>query len=196
MDKEKTRIIKTDEEVKIFTDPFRLRILSIIQGNDEPMTVKQIADRMEVSPAKVHYHVKKLLKVNILELSYTKNIKGIIAKYYTTTAQKFKLGLEQSMLGNEINKVEEYTSRIFGTITTSFLEEVKKAIDFSNNNEKKDQKHNVEMEIEVKDVYLTEEEFEEYKLMVDNFSKKHNKQLTQDQIKYQIFSGGFNSFNA
>ena len=76
-------ILTNDEEVKIAWDPYRLRIMSIFRISDEPLTVKQVADKMGEVPAKVHYHVQKLLKIDMLELVKTKIIRGIVAKYYT-----------------------------------------------------------------------------------------------------------------
>jgi hypothetical protein len=81
--KKKWKILKTDEEVKIAWDPFRLKIFSTFRMSEEPLTVKQVADRMGEVPAKVHYHVQKLLSIDMLELVRTETIRGIIAKYYT-----------------------------------------------------------------------------------------------------------------
>jgi hypothetical protein len=44
--------------------------------------VKEIADLMGEVPAKVHYHVKKLEKIGLLSMVSTREINGIIAKYY------------------------------------------------------------------------------------------------------------------
>ena len=75
--------LKTDEEVKIAWDPYRLKILSTFRLSKEPLTVKQVADRMGEVPAKVHYHVQKLIRIDMLELIKTETIRGIVAKYYT-----------------------------------------------------------------------------------------------------------------
>lgn len=58
---------------------------------NKPSTVKQIADEMGDVPAKVHYHVKKLEMAGILRLNHTKEINGIIAKYYEPTAKTYKI---------------------------------------------------------------------------------------------------------
>jgi|LGVF01.2.fsa_nt_gb predicted transcriptional regulator len=75
--------LKTDEEVKIAWDPYRLRIMGVFRLSKEPLTVKQVADKMGEVPSKVHYHVQKLIKIDMLELVKTKVIRGIVAKYYT-----------------------------------------------------------------------------------------------------------------
>ncbi len=41
-------------------------------------------------PAKVHYHVKKLESAGILKLQHTKEINGIVAKFYQPTVDHSK----------------------------------------------------------------------------------------------------------
>lgn len=57
----------------------------------KPATVKQIADKLGEVPANIHYHVKKLEKSNIVSLDHTEEIRGIIAKYYKPTAERFEI---------------------------------------------------------------------------------------------------------
>ena len=79
----RVKLLKTDEEVRIAWDQYRLRIIAVFRLSKEPLTVKQVADIMGEVPAKVHYHVQKLLSIDYLELVKTEVIRGIIAKYYT-----------------------------------------------------------------------------------------------------------------
>ena len=79
------------KEIKAFSDPYRMMIMKQYYKLARPATVKQIADEMGEVPAKVHYHVKKLESVGILKLKHTKEINGIIAKFYEPTAQTFKV---------------------------------------------------------------------------------------------------------
>ena len=87
---EELKYLKTVEEIRAFMDPFRLDILRKFYSLGKPATVKQIADEMNEVPSKIHYHVKKLEKFNILELHHTEEIKGIIAKFYLPTAKSFQ----------------------------------------------------------------------------------------------------------
>ncbi|GGH29475.1 ArsR/SmtB family transcription factor [Paenibacillus segetis] len=75
-------ILTSLEDIRVYSDPYRLQIMNTFINMDRPATVKEIADELGEVPAKVHYHVKKLEKVGLLKLVSTKNIKGIIAKYY------------------------------------------------------------------------------------------------------------------
>ncbi len=88
----KERMILTDiKAIKAYSEPYKLMILQMYYQMHRPATVKQIADEMQEVPAKVHYHVKKLEAAGILKLVYTRDINGIIAKYFEPTAKHYEI---------------------------------------------------------------------------------------------------------
>jgi len=111
---ENIRILSTDKEMKIFSDPFRLKIISAYRKVTEPMTAKAIADILDVAPSKVHYHVKKLLEIDILELDHTQVINGILAKYYKLTADEFRL--EVSDKSGDLDVIANQTIQVFHNV--------------------------------------------------------------------------------
>ncbi|TCZ76574.1 ArsR family transcriptional regulator [Paenibacillus albiflavus] len=73
----------TDIEIaKLLLDPKRNQILSL--ANNEPITVKQMAEKMNELPSRLYYHVKKLEEVGFIELVETKQQGNLIEKYYLT----------------------------------------------------------------------------------------------------------------
>lgn len=90
------RRIETDEEIKIFSDPYRMKIINAYIKAGEPLTVKGVADLMGEVPAKVHYHVKKLISIDILRLDHTEVINGITAKYYALTTESFRVAYQNT----------------------------------------------------------------------------------------------------
>lgn len=88
-------VLKTPEEIKIYSDPYRLKIFGYFQTMAHPATVKEIADMMEEVPAKVYYHVKKLESIGLLKLVETREIKGIIAKYYEAFSGDINIGIKE-----------------------------------------------------------------------------------------------------
>lgn len=86
------KVLSTTEEIKIYSDPYRLRILHVFRRFGKPATVKEIADELGELPAKVHYHVKKLEKIGLLSLVDTREINGIIAKYYAVFSGEIEIG--------------------------------------------------------------------------------------------------------
>lgn len=94
---DKTKVLHSIDEIKALSDPYRLKILNCFYEVKEPLTVKQIADRLGEVPANIHYHVKKLLQYGIVVLHHTEVVKGIIAKYYTPTAESFEIECEKEV---------------------------------------------------------------------------------------------------
>ncbi|MCM3340354.1 helix-turn-helix domain-containing protein [Paenibacillus sp. MER TA 81-3] len=74
------KIIDDIELAKILLDPRRMHILRLAQ--DEPVTVKQMAEQMDEKPSRLYYHVKKLEEAHLLELVETKQQGNLIEKYY------------------------------------------------------------------------------------------------------------------
>ncbi|UPK46346.1 ArsR/SmtB family transcription factor [Paenibacillus pabuli] len=85
------KVLSTIEEIKVYSDPYRIQILNMFNKQGRPSTVKEIADQMGEVPAKVHYHVKKLEKIGLLTIVSTREINGIIAKYYESFKGEIQL---------------------------------------------------------------------------------------------------------
>lgn len=88
----KERIVISEiKAIKTYSDPYKQMILQTYYNLMRPATVKQVSDIMGEVPAKVYYHVKKLEEYGFLKLCYTRDINGIIAKYYEPTAKCFEI---------------------------------------------------------------------------------------------------------
>ena len=126
---EKEKILRTNEEVKAISDPFRIKILYEIKKARKSVTVKQIAGNMKETPSKVYYHVKKLEKNGIVHIVKTEVINGIIAKFYELSADTFKI--EDSLLNESFEKISDNErSRLISTVymenMKSFMKSMKK----------------------------------------------------------------------
>lgn len=91
MDKRESKTLNTVEEIKIYSDPYRLRILKTFLDFGRPATVKEVADRMGEVPAKVYYHVKKLESIGLVSIDHTEIINGIVAKYYDSYSGQIEI---------------------------------------------------------------------------------------------------------
>ncbi len=153
---EDIRVISTEEELKIFSDPYRLKIINVFQANSKPLTVKGCADIMGEVPAKVYYHVKKLLKIHILELDHIEIINGINAKYYKLIKRKFTVKLEntdQQNMYRQLNHVQNLLVKVLDDFKEDIIKSTQNAVD---NHAEKDS--DVGM-LTGTHVYLTEEEY-------------------------------------
>lgn len=170
---EKRKTLSTVEEIKAYNDHYRMEILFTIEKLGRPATCKEIADIMKEVPSKVHYHIKKMEKAEILEMVQTKEINGIIAKYYLPTAEEFNITnkymdkASKSIMDNETDKLIE---RIFDNAKNGFIGTVQKL---------RGDKCTEEGNIHHGDLYLTEDQakdLKEYvsKIMKDNKNDKNS----------------------
>jgi hypothetical protein len=184
---DKIKILKSLEEIKALSDTYRYRILNTFYSIGEPATVKQVADAMNEVPANVHYHVKKLEKVDILRLIYTKDIKGIVAKYYEPTAREFSI--ERDEESEEVNKnlVLGETQRVVSEIFNNSKEVFIKELSIKANEEGKEKGYGT---ISSQDLFLTKEEAKEFNEFVREFFHKHENDIKdEERVKYHCFFG-------
>jgi hypothetical protein len=88
------------------------------------MTVKAVADSLGEVPAKVHYHVMKLLSIDILELDHIEVINGINAKYYRLVTSEFKIDFAS---GSNTDNYEYHISQV-ESMVISIIDEYKAEI--------------------------------------------------------------------
>jgi predicted transcriptional regulator len=175
---EKIKVLTTLDEVKAISDPLKYRILMSYIKKDEPATVKQIADAINEVPAKVHYHVKKMESLGILELIYTKEIKGIIAKYYQPTAEKFEIKCESDIMNSNkqlvIAEKQRLVGEIYDTSKNEFFEQV-------NRNANKSEK--IKGHFGISELYLDDNEMKEFEELLNEFMTTHCNKLDKKENK-------------
>lgn len=77
------------EQMRAISDLLRVRILDNLK--EKPLTVTQLAEVLGMAPAKVHYHVRELEKVQLLKLVETREKGGILEKYYQAVARSINV---------------------------------------------------------------------------------------------------------
>ena len=182
--------LTTIDEIKAYSDPYRLKIIAFLKNNREEATVKQIADFFEEVPSKVYYHVKKLERVGIVKLVKTEEIKGIIAKYYSLTAHDFRI--ENQDIKRKTREI--YNSQISMVINDYYEKSKEKIIGSIENRDEEDLKSmNNEIEIEgmgkikFDELYLTKEEFLVLNSEIKNIISKYKEKREKTDI-YHMFS--------
>lgn len=177
-------ILTTLEEIKAFSDPFRYKIMMSFYKIKEPATVKEIAVAMNEVPANVYYHVKKLEKVGILKLMYTKEIKGIIAKYYEPTAATFDIEFPSELADSSkkllLAESQLMLAQLYDESKNIFLEHL------SYDTITKEKTKGV---ISMDYLYLTDAEAMDFNDYIKNFMDKHqfkNKNIN-DLKKFHCF---------
>jgi DNA-binding transcriptional ArsR family regulator len=82
------------ETLKVFSDPLRQQIIEALL--DGPKTVKQIASELEIAPTKLYYHVNLLEEHQLIRVTDTRIVSGIIEKHYQASARRF--AIERALL--------------------------------------------------------------------------------------------------
>lgn len=82
-------LINDLEKMKTISDPLRVQILSILIRRKA--TVKQVADEIGESSAKLYYHVKALQKQGMIRIVAMEEKGGILEKYYRAVAKGYKI---------------------------------------------------------------------------------------------------------
>jgi DNA-binding transcriptional ArsR family regulator len=106
--------IHTIEQLRAVADVLRIQIIDSLI--DQPMTVTQLGDLLGLAPAKIHYHVRELEKVGLLQLVETREKGGILEKYYQPIARDFSFARDLVMSASSDDSL---------AATSAYIDEVK-----------------------------------------------------------------------
>ncbi|EES71648.1 hypothetical protein POTG_03757 [Paenibacillus sp. oral taxon 786 str. D14] len=168
--------LKTLEDIRIYSDPYRLQILDTFKQLNRPATMKEVADKMGEVPAKVYYHAKKLESIGLLQLVDTKIINGITAKYYEPyegAIQIKKSYFDDSMRQVALTETEKLLSNLYDESKKRFL--------------KASRSQTSSGQLTTDHVYLTPQEAKEFQDWVTAFLKQHQTKTSEESTMYEIF---------
>ncbi|GAB6931370.1 hypothetical protein JCM10914A_53530 [Paenibacillus sp. JCM 10914] len=176
-----TKELTTLEEVKIYSDPYRLKILNVLGRMGRAATVKEVADKIGDVPAKVHYHMKKLERIGLVKMVSTKEINGIIAKYYEPFAGSIKINHEK-------NESEPIVKELMRSETHKLLAEL-----FDQNRDfffkQMSLQHKTESMLTTTSLFMTDDEANDLYKKVDELLKPYKKMReNEDCHKYEFFA--------
>lgn len=195
----KVMTLTTIDEIKVFSDPYRLKILNCILETDKPMTVKQIGVALGEKPSKVHYHVQKLVAVDILALDHTENINGIIAKYYLPTAEDFIIKVEEKVK-KSVNQqeIEGLLGGVLDHAKESFASQIIKVEEYKRHHhiDKLPDNEKINGGISFESIYVTENELKEITSYMSKVFEKYKKCHRDEEVKKcQLLFGYMEEFN-
>ena len=182
---EKMRVISTEEELKVFNDPYRMKIIRVYQQHRKPLTVKGCADIMGEVPAKVHYHVKKLLKINILELDHIEVVNGINAKFYKLPQTQFTISIKEDDDTSALKRLGQVHT-ILSNILDDFKDELMKNSSYAI--EQKEPNQADTGFLSSNQIYLNDEELKELTEFFTNLSDKYSEK-SEDRNTYTFVGG-------
>jgi DNA-binding transcriptional ArsR family regulator len=118
-------ILDTEERIKAFTHPYRMRLVHVFRETRRPMTATEVARIIGDGPGRVHYHMRILEAAGIVAVVRTESVNGIIARYYEPTARHYSVGdAARGAVGGEPvrDEVARMISRRFRDGLRAFLD--------------------------------------------------------------------------
>jgi len=83
------------EQLKALGHPLRLKVLQVLGETAEPLTNRELAQRLSVDPGHLHFHVRMLNRAGLIELAETTGRE----KPYRAVAKHLKVGPEVRAAG-------------------------------------------------------------------------------------------------
>ncbi len=102
-------VVERPIQIKALSNPERARILTLLI--ERPGTAKQVADWIEGTRGRVHYHIKELEKAGLVELVAKVEKGGVIEKYYRAVARNFYVAQGIGEHGGLTGDVRQMISR-------------------------------------------------------------------------------------
>ena len=87
--------VERPEQLKALGHPLRLKVLQVLGDVDEPLTNRDLAERLSVDPGHLHFHVRMLHRAGLIERTPA----GGREKPYRPVAKHFKVGAEVRATG-------------------------------------------------------------------------------------------------
>ncbi|WP_456274921.1 ArsR/SmtB family transcription factor [Bacillus sp. AK031] len=80
-------IIRDYNQLKALSDPFRVKLM--LRLVESPYTGQQLSEVFDLSRARIHYHLRELEKLELIEIVKTEEKNGIVQKFYQSVASGF-----------------------------------------------------------------------------------------------------------
>ncbi|WP_054943432.1 ArsR/SmtB family transcription factor [Paenibacillus ihuae] len=100
----------TEEQNKLLESALRIKIMHALA--DEPLTSKQVAEKLHKTPGNIHYHIIKLFEGGLLELVRTEAAGGVIQKFYRSKGTFFHSENLRGFQFRTEDKIEHFTTRL------------------------------------------------------------------------------------
>lgn len=91
----RTITIGTREQMDVFMNPRRQRLLRELDLAGRPLTAKELSVALGVSASSATFHLRKLEELGLVELDHTEQVRGITARYYVRSDALVELRPEE-----------------------------------------------------------------------------------------------------
>lgn len=91
----RTVAISEPEQLDVYLNPQRQRIMHEMAVVARPVTCKQLADRLGVSASSITHHMKRLEAIGVVHVDHTEQVRGITARYWTAPPTSVDIRMER-----------------------------------------------------------------------------------------------------
>lgn len=88
--------LRDEESLKIYMDPLRQRIVLTMCSLNRPVTAKNLADIMSISPSSAKHHLQKLQSIGVVQVDHTEQIHGITATFYICAPVEVRIAMDNN----------------------------------------------------------------------------------------------------
>ncbi|QBD79382.1 ArsR family transcriptional regulator [Ktedonosporobacter rubrisoli] len=113
------------DQLRAISDLLRLRIIDLLR--ERSMTVTQLGEILSMAPGRVHYHVRELEKVGLLQLAETREKGGVLEKYYLPIAREIDVA-SGLLLSDVPDAVLATVSSWFNQLRNGFLRTLRRTL--------------------------------------------------------------------
>lgn len=117
-------LIRDLEALRVIADPLRSQIINLLVA--EPLTVRQVAEKLRVTPSKLYYHFSLLEKHGFIQVVETHLVANILEKTYRANAVRYEL--DRSLLAFVPVKGNENVDAAVATILDATRERLSRSL--------------------------------------------------------------------
>jgi DNA-binding transcriptional ArsR family regulator len=117
-------IISDLETLKVVADSLRMQILDLLR--EKPLTVKQLAADLDITPTKLYYHINLMEKHGLIRVVDTRLVSGILEKRYQAAARVYRF--DHHLLMSSSNTGDEGLDIMLSTVMDDVKADIKKSV--------------------------------------------------------------------
>lgn len=176
--------VSDPEALKSLAIPERVKILELFEDL-EPRTAKQIATELGENAPRLHYHVKELVRVGLLEQVDTRIKGSIIEKYYQPVAKVIQVNLRVVIEEN----AQQLEDIMFSPLRTTEQDLLKTIQQFLESDESVRKEYSGTFAYNVHELYLSKEERDQLLQEIYQVLNKYNhSKSSPERRKFKYFN--------
>lgn len=173
-------LIKDLDTLRVMTDPLRLKIFEMLIN--EPLTIRQIAEKLGLSSSKLYYHVNMLEQSNLVAVVETRMVANLAEKIYRSTASC--LEIDPALLKiSKTNNLESGIQLLTGMLDTTRDDLVRsiqaRQVSLAHGEEPRPRRVIINRSLQ----HLTEEQIAQFEQRVDELCRDFEESSTGQAVK-------------